>query len=106
MNVGVARNVSTVNLVESVRSYLVSCTLTTATYAGEQGLFLPVIGLANTAATTYAIECAGGAEYVVSITINEGHAPNHELVHLCRSRMWSPISSGLLLAQPILKSPQ
>ncbi|KJA20899.1 hypothetical protein HYPSUDRAFT_68217 [Hypholoma sublateritium FD-334 SS-4] len=61
LNVGVARNVTTVNLVES-------------------GLFLPVIGLTNTAATTYAIECAGGAEYVIKNVVAD--------------QLWTPVSSA------------
>lgn len=34
-----------------------------------QNLFLPVVTVTNTPATTYAIQCAGGGEYVVSLVI-------------------------------------
>ncbi|KAF8190075.1 hypothetical protein BJ912DRAFT_965684 [Pholiota molesta] len=46
LNVGLARNVTTLHLIES-------------------NLFLPIVAPANTPAVTFAIQCAGGGEYVI-----------------------------------------
>ncbi|KAH9477436.1 hypothetical protein JR316_0009649 [Psilocybe cubensis] len=60
-NVGLRRNVTSIHLTES-------------------NLFLPVVAVTNTPATTYAIQCAGGGEYVIKNVVAD--------------QLWTPVPSS------------